>query len=101
MDPIVLARLINRKIYFLGKGELFKGAIISWLRNSLNIIPVYRKQDNPSELNKNADTFRKCYEHLEKDGVILTFPEGVSITERKLKLIKGGASHIALGAEYN
>jgi 1-acyl-sn-glycerol-3-phosphate acyltransferase len=100
MDPMVLASLINRKIYFLGKGELFKGPIISWVLSSLNIIPVYRKQDNPNELNKNADTFRKCYEHLEKDGVILIFPEGVSVTERKLKPIKGGASHIALGAEF-
>ena len=99
MDPIVLASVINRKVYFLGKGELFKGAFAKWFLTHMNIIPVYRKQDDPSELNKNADTFRKCYEHLENGGVILIFPEGVSVTERKLKPIKGGASHIALGAE--
>lgn len=99
MDPIVLASIINRKVYFLGKGELFKGAFAKWFLTNVNIIPVYRKQDDPTELNKNADTFRKCYEHLENDGVILIFPEGVSVTERKLKPIKGGASHIALGAE--
>lgn len=99
MDPIVLASVINRKVYFLGKGELFKGAFAKWILTHLHIIPVYRKQDDPSELSKNADTFRKCYEHLENNGVILIFPEGVSVTERKLKPIKGGASHIALGAE--
>ncbi|MEI6596571.1 MAG: 1-acyl-sn-glycerol-3-phosphate acyltransferase, partial [Bacteroidota bacterium] len=99
MDPIIIAAIVKQKIYFLGKGELFKGAIANWILPKLNIIPVYRKQDDPSQLNKNADTFKKCYEHLEKGGVLLIFPEGLSITERKLKPIKPGSSHIALGAE--
>jgi 1-acyl-sn-glycerol-3-phosphate acyltransferase len=99
MDPIVIASVIKRKVYFLGKGELFKGVFAKWILHQLNIIPVFRKQDDPTQLNKNADTFKKCYEHLETGGVILIFPEGISITERKLKPIKAGASHIALGAE--
>jgi 1-acyl-sn-glycerol-3-phosphate acyltransferase len=99
MDPIVIASVINRKVYFLGKGELFRGAFAKWLLPKLNIIPVYRKQDDPSLMNKNADTFNKCFEHLENGGAILIFPEGVSITERKLKPIKTGAARIALGAE--
>ncbi|MCW3082964.1 MAG: hypothetical protein JWP12_330 [Bacteroidetes bacterium] len=99
MDPIVIASIVNREVFFLGKGELFKGAFAKWLLPKLNIIPVYRKQDDPTQMNKNADTFNKCYEHLEKGGAILIFPEGVSITERKLKPIKTGAARIALGAE--
>ncbi|MDF2438653.1 MAG: hypothetical protein K0Q95_3029 [Bacteroidota bacterium] len=99
MDPIVIASTINRKVYFLGKGELFRGPLAKWLLPKLNIIPVYRKQDDPSLMNKNADTFNKCFEHLENGGAILIFPEGVSITERKLKPIKTGAARIALGAE--
>ena len=39
-------------------------------------------------MNKNEETFIKCYEHLENGGAILMFPEGISITERKLKPIK-------------
>jgi glycerol-3-phosphate O-acyltransferase/dihydroxyacetone phosphate acyltransferase len=99
MDPIVIASTINRKVFFLGKGELFKGALAKWILPKLNIIPVYRKQDDPSLMSKNADTFNKCFEHLENDGAILIFPEGISITERKLKPIKTGAARIALGAE--
>lgn len=99
MDPIVIASIMNREVYFLAKGELFKGAFAKWLLPKLNMIPVYRKQDDPSQMNKNADTFNKCFEHLEKGGVILIFPEGVSITERKLKPVKTGAARIALGAE--
>jgi glycerol-3-phosphate O-acyltransferase/dihydroxyacetone phosphate acyltransferase len=99
MDPIVIASLVNRKVYFLGKGELFKGFLAKFILNSLHVIPVYRAQDDPTQLNKNTDTFRKCYEHLEQGHAIIIFPEGVSVTERKLKPIKGGAAHIALGAE--
>lgn len=99
MDPIVIASVANREVYFLGKGELFRGGVAKWLLPKLNIIPVYRKQDDPTQMNKNADTFRKCYEHLEKGGAILIFPEGVSITERRLKPVKTGAARIALGAE--
>jgi glycerol-3-phosphate O-acyltransferase / dihydroxyacetone phosphate acyltransferase len=99
MDPIVVASVIKRKVFFLGKGELFRGKIAKWLLPKLNIIPVYRKQDDPTQMSKNADTFKKCFEHLENGGAILIFPEGVSITERKLKPIKTGAARIALGAE--
>lgn len=99
MDPIVVASVINREVYFLGKGELFRGGLAKWLLPKLNIIPVYRKQDDPTQMSKNADTFNKCFEHLEKGGAILIFPEGISITERKLKPIKTGAARIALGAE--
>ena len=99
MDPIVVASVINRKVFFLGKGELFRGAFAKWLLPKMNIIPVYRKQDDPTQMSKNADTFKKCFEHLENGGAILIFPEGVSITERKLKPVKTGAARIALGAE--
>lgn len=99
LDPILIATLLNRKVYFLAKGELFKGKFISWILSGLNMIPVYRKQDDPSQMSKNEDTFLKCYEHLERGGVILIFPEGTSITERKLRPVKTGAARIALGAE--
>jgi glycerol-3-phosphate O-acyltransferase/dihydroxyacetone phosphate acyltransferase len=99
MDPIVIATILNRKVYFLAKGELFKSKFTKWLLPKFNMIPVYRKQDDPSLMNKNEKTFIKCYEHLENGGAILMFPEGISITERKLKPIKTGAARIVLGAE--
>lgn len=99
MDPIVIASLLKRQVYFLAKGELFKGSFLTWFFTTLNMIPVYRKQDDPSQMNKNKDTFVKCFEHLENGGAILMFPEGTSITERKLRPIKTGAARIVLGAE--
>jgi len=101
LDPIVIATLLDRKVFFLAKGELFKSAFAKWFLPKLSMIPVYRKQDDPSQMNKNQDTFKKCFEHLEKGGAILMFPEGISITERKLRPIKTGAARIIMGAEAN
>lgn len=99
MDPIVISVILNRKVYYLAKGELFKSKFSQWILPKLNMIPVYRKQDDPNQMIKNKDTFEKCFEHLEKGGAILMFPEGISITERKLRPIKTGAARIVLGAE--
>ena len=99
MDPIVISTILKREVFYLAKGELFKGKFANWMLPKLNMIPVYRKQDDPKQMDKNAATFEKCFEHLERGGAILMFPEGTSITERKLRPIKTGAARIVLGAE--
>lgn len=99
MDPIVITATSKRRIYFLAKAEVFKSSFSNWLLPKLNMIPVYRAQDDPTQLHKNEETFTKCFEHLKSGGTILIFPEGISLTERRLKKIKTGAARIALGAE--
>jgi 1-acyl-sn-glycerol-3-phosphate acyltransferase len=99
MDPIVIAVIVKRPVYFLAKAAIFKTAFAKWILPKFHIIPIYRKADDPTLMSNNEDTFRKCFEHLENNGVILMFPEGLSITERKLRPIKTGAARIALGAE--
>ncbi|MGL4597838.1 MAG: lysophospholipid acyltransferase family protein [Bacteroidia bacterium] len=103
LDPIIVAVLMNRPIHFLAKGVVFKTKFAQWLFPKFNMIPIYRKQDDPSMMHKNKETFSKCYEHLAKGDALIIFPEGISITERKLRPIKTGAARIALGAEeaYN
>ena len=99
MDPVVIATTIQRRIYFLAKAEIFKSSFSKWILPKFNMIPIYRAQDDPTQLMKNKETFAKSYEHLENGGAILIFPEGISMTDRKLKKIKTGAARIALGAE--
>ncbi len=99
LDPLIIAVSLNRKVHFLAKGDMFKNGITKWIFKQFNMIPVFRAQDDASKMGQNKQTFVKCFEHLEKNGVILIFPEGLSITEKKLKPIKTGAARIALGAE--
>lgn len=99
MDPVIIATTLKQKIHFLSKSTVFKTRFSKWLFARLGMIPVYRKQDDPSQVGKNDQMFSKCFEHLSKGGNLLIFPEGVSLPERKLKEIKSGAARIALGAE--
>lgn len=99
MDPIVVAVLLNRPVFFLAKASAFKTRFAQFMMRRLHIVPVYRKQDDPSLMHKNQEMFEKCFEHLGHNGALLIFPEGTSITERKLREIKTGAARIALGAE--
>lgn len=97
LDPVVVASIVNRKIFFLAKGSVFKSGFAKWFLPHLNMIPVYRQQDDPTLMHKNEETFIRCFEHLGKAGTMMIFPEGISITERKLRPVKTGAARIALG----
>lgn len=100
MDPIVVAAYVKPALYFIAAGEYVGKGLKGWIfRHVLHMIPVYRPSTRPEEAHKNKDMFVKCYEHLSKRGALLIFPEGVSLTEKKLKPLKTGAVRIALGAE--
>ena len=99
LDPIVIARFIHRKVFFLAKASLFRAKVTKWLLPKLSMIPVYRAQDDPSLMQQNDEIFAKCFEHLENNGAILIFPEGISLTNRQLRKIKTGSARIVLGAE--
>lgn len=99
LDPISIAVHVKHKISFLAKGVLFQNKLVGALLKKLNMVPIYRAQDNPKMLNKNAEVFKSCYEKLNHKGVIMIFPEGTSEMERRLRKIKTGAARIALGAE--
>jgi 1-acyl-sn-glycerol-3-phosphate acyltransferase len=98
LDPISIALFVNQKISFLAKGSMFRNRIASKILTGLNMIPIYRAQDDASMLSKNNQVFKACYEKLSNNGTIMIFPEGTSEHERKLRPIKTGAARITLGA---
>ncbi|HRJ30371.1 MAG TPA: 1-acyl-sn-glycerol-3-phosphate acyltransferase [Cyclobacteriaceae bacterium] len=102
MDPILAALVIlPRQVHFLANGSIFKTAAARAVLNQFNTIPVYRKQDVTDKRDeKNLSAFQKCFEFLTGGGILLVFPEGNSINERKLRPIKTGTARIALGAEH-
>ncbi len=99
LDPLVGALFIPRKIHFLANGSIYKIPIVAWILKKLYTIPIYRQQDSQGASHQNEDSFRACYELLERKGAIIIFPEGTSENERKLRKIKTGTARIALGAE--
>ena len=109
MDPLVVAAHRRDSVAFLAKSTFFKGPFMKWLMGQTNSIPIYRRQDaegddptaqvSPEELaRRNEATFGRSYDYLDGGGTIMIFPEGTSISERRLRPLKTGAARIALGA---
>ena len=98
IDPLLVGTTCKRKLFFFAKATLFNNTFTNWILKNLQLVPIYRRQDDSSQTNKNTDTFEKGYQILEKDGAFLIFPEGISTGDRKLSKIKTGAARIGFGA---
>ena len=107
MDPLVTAVHRHEPIAFLAKSTFFKNPILGAIMRSGNCIPIYRRQDveggDASSARQlaasNEASFGRCYDYLERGGTVMIFPEGTSVSERRLRPLKTGAARIALGTE--
>ncbi|MBW3127994.1 lysophospholipid acyltransferase family protein [Hymenobacter profundi] len=108
MDPLVVAANRREPVFFLAKSTFFKNPILRAVMESGNCIPVYRRQDTESGAEKltpeeitarNEAAFSRSYDHFDRGGTLMIFPEGTSVSERRLRPLKTGAARIALGAE--
>lgn len=100
MDPMLIATYVHQSIYFLAAGEYVGTGIRGWIfRKMLHMIPVFRPSTRPDDVHKNKQMFEHCYKHLSAGGHLMVFPEGVSVTQRKILPFKTGVARIARGAE--
>ncbi len=112
MDPLLVAAHMPRPTAFLAKSTFFQNPALKALFDSANCLPIYRRQDaeaaaaasgralDAAQLHAlNEAAFGRCYDYLERGQAIMIFPEGTSVSERKLRPLKSGAARIALGAE--
>lgn len=103
IDPLTVASLPSKQVFFLGNAGLFSNAFTHWLFSTLYVIPIMRPGDKSYKAVNNNDSFRKCYQHLAQGGAIYIAPEGGSFVGRKVRPFKTGTARIALEAEkvYN
>ncbi|MBD2769338.1 1-acyl-sn-glycerol-3-phosphate acyltransferase [Hymenobacter sp. BT664] len=108
MDPLLVASNRHQPVAFLAKSTFFTNPLVRAIMESGNSIPIYRRQDaeigaapaDPAQLAaQNEASFGRCYDYLGRGGSIMIFPEGTSVSERRLRPLKTGAARIALGAE--
>ena len=99
MDPLAVGLAVHRELHFIAAGEYVgKGLKGKFFQNQLHMIPVFRPNTMPGETHKNKEMFEQCYAHLGQEKSLLIFPEGNSITERRLRSLKTGVARMAIGA---
>jgi glycerol-3-phosphate O-acyltransferase/dihydroxyacetone phosphate acyltransferase len=100
IDPLMVATLIKPKFHFLAAAEYFGKGFVKWLMTSqFNMIPVYRPEMYKDKQVDNDAMFRDCYRCLEEGGSIMIFPEGNSVTEKRIRPLRTGTMRIYQGAK--
>jgi glycerol-3-phosphate O-acyltransferase/dihydroxyacetone phosphate acyltransferase len=100
MDPIAFSLgTYPPRIKYLARGDAFKEGFITYVLDSLGIVPIYRIQDAGKEgLKKNDETFKRVNQLLGRNEKIIVFAEGLCIQERRLRPIKKGTARMVFGA---
>ncbi|MBI2615973.1 MAG: 1-acyl-sn-glycerol-3-phosphate acyltransferase [Gemmatimonadetes bacterium] len=97
IDPIVVCAAARRPVRFLAKAPLFSDFKTGWMVRAVGAIPVYRRVDDPTLMDRNTDMFRAVYTSLARGAAVGIFPEGESHSEPSMVALKTGAARIALG----
>jgi glycerol-3-phosphate O-acyltransferase / dihydroxyacetone phosphate acyltransferase len=98
LDPALVVVAAGRPVRFLAKAPLFTDPLVGWLIRGAGAIPVHRRQDDPSQMQRNDDAFGAAHEALRQGDAVGIFPEGLSHDEPALAPLRTGAARIALGA---
>lgn len=88
IDPVVLAKVYDRKIYFMAKEELFNKPIIGFFIKKLDAFPVNRSKTD-------LKSVRTAMSILKRGDVLGIFPEGTRVKTVSADNIKEGVGMIA------
>jgi 1-acyl-sn-glycerol-3-phosphate acyltransferase len=77
-DPIILALVLPRRIWFFAKMEVFRWPIVGWLCRLTGQIPVHRGEADRAAL-------EKALAYLREGRALIVFPEGT--VERQEQMI--------------
>ena len=98
VDPLLVSAAVRRPVRYLAKAPLVADRRIGWLFRAVGSIPVYRQQDDPEQMARNADSLRAAQAALAAGAAMALFPEGISHDGPSIVPLRTGAARIALGA---
>jgi glycerol-3-phosphate O-acyltransferase / dihydroxyacetone phosphate acyltransferase len=99
IDSLVVGAAVRRKVHYLATAALFRHSLVARFLLAAGAIPIYRRQDNPAEMDRNADAFAACARAFAQGRLVAIYPEGTTHAESRVQRIKTGAARLALAWE--
>ncbi len=99
IDSLLLGSVLDRKVHYLATAALFRNPVLARFLRACGVIPIYRRQDDPDKMDRNADVFAACHHAFDEHRLVAMYPEGTTHAESRVQRIKTGAARIALGYE--
>ena len=93
-DPVILATLTKRQIFFLSKKELFEKKLFSKFFGKLGVIPIDRD-------NTDIKAIKSCFRVIRAGNILGIFPEGTRVKTVDINNMKKGVALIALKNKVN
>ena len=87
-DPFLIAKPMNKKIYFMAKEELFKHSLLSFIIKKLGAFPVARGKRDISAISHAIDL-------INSNNFVVIFPEGTRAKTSEFLKPKSGAAMVA------
>ena len=78
----------DRPLRWLAKAPLFDERLVGPLVRATGSIPVYRRQDDPDLVERNASVFEAVHYALAGGAAVGIFPEGLSHSEPSLARLR-------------
>lgn len=88
-DPLLIAVIIRRQIFWMGKAELFKSRIASLFFKAMKAFPVRRGEGDLAAI-------RHAFRVLRDGKLFGIFPEGTRIKSKDISRFEPGTAMIAL-----
>ncbi|MEO6610637.1 MAG: 1-acyl-sn-glycerol-3-phosphate acyltransferase [Chitinophagaceae bacterium] len=98
LDSVILDTLLEKPIWSLARGDVFKNPFYIRLLTALKILPVYRTSEGVENLSENYKTFDACIGIFRDKGIVAIFSEGKCINEWHLRPLKKGTARLAIKA---
>jgi 1-acyl-sn-glycerol-3-phosphate acyltransferase len=89
LDPTTIGWAIPREIYYLGRRNLFRPPLLSWLLPMCNVLPIARD-------GKDIGGLRGIIKRLKNGQSVLVFPEGTRTVDGQLQPAEPGAGLLAV-----
>ncbi len=99
IDSLLVGAVVPRKVHYLAAAWLFKNRLLASFLTAVGVLPVFRRQDDPTQMDKNVATFEACFRTLERGDLVAIYPEGTTHAEPRVQPLKTGAARIALESE--
>lgn len=98
VDPCLLCVYIDRPIYNMTRGDVFKQPFFRHLLEGINMFPVYRARDGYSGRDRNDEVFEFCINTLRRNRIVTIYVEGEHHLEKQVRPVQKGIARIAFNA---
>ncbi len=95
LDAAIIGCKIDRRMWSLGRGDIFRKKIANKILSSFFMLPIHRLSEGKEHLSGNDATFDRCIELFKQGEIVLIFSEGICTHQTKLLPLKKGTARLA------